>query len=128
MQIADHLHLEDLGKDGAKSGIESNSSERRGWLCVIPTAKGSISVQKLRDQSFQLAGPRLFNCLPKTVRNMTKVSVDELKEKLDNFLACLPDHPKIGNLVPNICDQATARPSNSLTDVVKNKSIQYGGG
>ena len=109
-------------------GIDFTCNERRGRECTIPTSRGSQAIQRLRNQSFQVSGPRLFNCLPKNIRNIKKVSVDEFKEKLDNYLSCLPDQPKIGNLVPSICDQMTARPSNSLPDVVKHKNRIFGGG
>ena len=82
----------------------------------------------MRDQSFQVNGPRLFNCLPKNLRDVKKVTVDKFKEKLDNFLALMPDQPKIGDLIPSTCNQLTARPSNSLLDVTKQQLQSYGGG
>ena len=51
-----------------------------------------------------------------------------IKEQLDLFLAKLPDHPHIGDLTPNICNQITAKPSNSLVDVILQTRNIYGGG
>ena len=69
-------------------GIEQSFSDRRGRECKIPPIKtnGNSRIQSLRDQSFQVSGPRLFNSLPKHIRDTTKVSKEDLKEKLDNFL------------------------------------------
>ena len=54
------------------------------------------------------SGPQLFNCLPPFLRNMTKCSVDILKEELDKYLLTIPDEPSVPGLTPD------ARPSNSL--------------
>jgi hypothetical protein len=37
-----------------------------------------------------------------------------MKRVTIDFLALLPDQPKIGDLVPSTCNQLTARQSNSL--------------
>ena len=95
---------------------------------MIPRLKGKQKFQSLRNQSFQVNGPRLFNCLPKNIRNIKKVSVPEFKEHLDKFLGQLPDQPKVGDLIPNVCDQLTARPSNSIVDVVNHIKNSYGRG
>ena len=68
--------------------------ERNGRQCAIPaTNKGNASVKSMRNQSFQVAGPRLFNCLPKYLRNTKNSSIEEFKEKLDAFLTRVPDEP-----------------------------------
>ena len=74
-----------------------------------------------------MAGPKLFNCLPKYLRDIRKQSKLDFKEELDQFLAKLPDHPHIGDLTPNICNQFSAKPSNSLVDVIPSMKV-YGGG
>ena len=52
----------------------------------------------MRDASFHIEGPKLFNSIPKVVRDCT--NLDEMKVLLDLFLATLPDHPKIPGSVP----------------------------
>ena len=64
---------------------------------------------KKREDSFQVTGPMLFNCLPKEIRNLTKIGVEEFKESLDRFLSSLPDEPKIGAAMP-----FNAQKSNSI--------------
>ena len=91
----------------------------------IPQSKGKQAVNSLRENSFQVAGPRLFNCLPKSLREINKSSKLEFKEQLNLFLATLPDHPNIGDITPNICSQVTAKPSNSLVDVILHKKLSW---
>ena len=77
---------------------ESQTSARLGRRCKIPQLKkkSNPAVQKLRDSSFQVTGPKLFNCIPKWLRNMKTLTLDEFKEKLDCVLASVPDEPRIG--------------------------------
>ena len=109
-------------------GVYSIQNERRGRECIIPALKGSPATRNMRDQSFQVRGPRLFNCLPRVIRNSTKISVDDFKIKLDQFLTKLPDQPKIGDLVPNVCDQLSMKPSNSIIMIINHMKHNYGGG
>lgn len=99
---------------------ESNS-ERAGRKCIIPIVKSTTrqSVKTLRWQSFQVHGPQLFNSLPIYIRNMTKCSVLEFKEALDNYLTKIPDQPKVGGLIPQTCDLYNLSPSNSLVDQIR---------
>ena len=96
-------------------GIESLSDEstRNGRSCQIRRLIGSQKLRTMRESSFQVAGPRLFNSLPKSIRNLTKISVDEFKGKLDQFLSEIPDQPKVSGLTPS-CLTPEARPTNSL--------------
>ena len=96
-------------------------SERAGRKCNIPKIKTKTrqSVKTLREQSFQVHGPQLFNCLPLSIRNKTKCSVLEFKEVLDNYLTLIPDQPKVGMLIPSTCDMFNLSPSNSLIDQIR---------
>ena len=51
--------------------IKTYVSQRRGLLCSIPVIQvGSSDYHKaLKDGSFAVMGPRLFNCIPKTLRD-----------------------------------------------------------
>ena len=75
--------------------------------------KEKSSVQNLRRQSFQVAGPRLWNCLPKNVRNF-KGNQDEFKERLDQFLTKVPDEPKAEGLIPGATDVLNGKQTNTL--------------
>ena len=69
-------------------GVEVTSSDRRGGGgdARVPEIKGSGRIQSIREVSFQVHAPRLFNSLPKKIRNLTNISVDEFKIKLDQYL------------------------------------------
>ena len=58
-------------------GLNNSWSERRGREVIIPPIRGSGKVQSLREASFQIHGARLFNSLPKHIRNTTRGSIDE---------------------------------------------------
>ena len=97
-------------------GVElAQTNERQGRRCAVPRLLpgGRAAIQTLREQSFQVDGPRLFNALPKSIREL-KGSQEEFKEALDTFLMTVPDHPRMGSQVPEAVDQRTGRQSNSL--------------
>ena len=102
-------------------GISASNCERKGRLCNIPKINKNAkkSVQNLREDSFQVNGPRLFNCIPAEIRNMTRCHIDDFKFKLDNFLNTIPDEPKVPHLIPTASNMMTANPSNSLVDQIR---------
>ena len=89
---------------------------RLGRKCLIPSLKpnGRRAVQTLREQSFQVNGARLFNCLPKKLRDM-RYNQDDFKSELDKYLSSVPDQPRLGTLIPEAVYRVTSRQSNSLT-------------
>ena len=46
------------------------------------------------DASFPVYSARLFNCLPKNIRNC-EASADAFKMRLDKFLKYVPDQPSM---------------------------------
>ena len=99
----------------------TNTEERRGRLCEVPKLKGSAEVQKLRRQSFQMSGPKLWNSLPKNLRNLKNCSLGQFKELLDCFLAKVPDEPKAEGLTPGATDVITGRATNTLEFQIKRR-------
>ena len=96
-------------------GLEVAEEGRLGRRCRVPALLpgGRAAIQTLREQGFHINGPRLFNVLPKRIRNIRR-SQEEFKEALDVFLMTVPDEPRMGGLVPTALDQTTGRQSNSL--------------
>ena len=85
---------------------------RLGRRCLVPPmARGATArVRTIREQTFQVHGPRLFNCLPAYIRNTTK-ALEEFKMKLDKFLETMPDEPRMDGLTPGACtDTCWTRP------------------
>ena len=79
------------------SGIQEYCNPRRGRYCTVPAINRRISrqVQSIRDASFGIRGPRLFNALPAHIRNLSGCSVDAFKHKLDRYLSTVPDEPQL---------------------------------
>ena len=99
-------------------GLTSQFSARRGRSVIIkPLVPNSTASSKsIRESSFTVNGPRLFNSLPAELRNVTSCSVDSFKRQLDDFLSCLPDEPSCDNLKPGAVNYITGRQSNSIVD------------
>ena len=91
-------------------GVElAQPNERLGQKCKVPklVQNGRQAIQTLREQGFQVNGVRLFNSLPKTLRNMN-TNQDDFKSELDKFLSKIPDQPRLGGLVPEATCRLTA--------------------
>ena len=77
--------------------IHAINNERQGRKCR--TQKNILNslprIRKLRDSSFSTNAVKLFNALPKEIRNITECPVDAFKSQLDKFLGTVPDEPQI---------------------------------
>ena len=69
---------------------------RRGRLCLVPPVNNRSlqRIQTLREGSFSVTAPRLFNKLPHTLRNYTG-DFTSFKKALDKFLRTVPDQPSL---------------------------------
>ena len=68
-------------------------------------------ITDIRFSSLPVKGPRLFNVLPKHLRDMSKCSTERFKGELDCYLETIPDEPLIPGLTQyRRCD------SNSVID------------
>ena len=78
--------------------FNENRGSRNGISCKIP--KHTI---RQREESFLVKGPKLFNNLPKEIKefpikypNSQEQSIDAFKGELDKFLSKIPDEPNMG--------------------------------
>ena len=85
------------------AGIKYVWHPRRGRNCTVPVVnlRGSRHFQTIRYASFGVRGPRLFNTLPKSIKNITGCSVDTFKHSLDKYLSTVPDEPQIRGYTAN---------------------------
>ena len=74
--------------------ITSTIHARLGRKCNIPSVKNG-RLSKIREASLPINGPRLFNLLPKHVRNITDAKVPTFKAALDSYLSTVPDQPQL---------------------------------
>ena len=96
--------------------IVSRNHDRRGRECIPPNVsnKSDKKVQNLIYGSLPVHGQRLFNSLPREVRNVTDCKVDVFKRKLDHFLINVPDEPLVRGY-----EKYRRTESNSLIDMTK---------
>ena len=92
--------------------VTHTEETRLGRRCAAAEGRGREARASF-DQTFQFHGPRLFNALPKDVRNLTKCGAEVFKEKLDLFLNGIADEPAFPGLIPRGVTE-TGAPSNSL--------------
>ena len=71
--------------------------------------KNRNPAQSLQENAITVFGPRLYNSLPKYLRDIESVQTEKFKFELDKFLGLIPDQRKISNYV-------TAPGSNSILD------------
>ena len=91
---------------------QSEIISRRGRTIRTPTIKRS-RYSTLRYYSLPFHGARLFNKLPPELRNLTNISKDAFKYKLDLFLKTVPDEPLMLGYT-----QFRQAQSNSLVDMI----------
>ncbi|MPC12066.1 hypothetical protein E2C01_004744 [Portunus trituberculatus] len=70
------------------------------WCCsldtgIIPTMLKEAGKSRPSSSSLLHSGPRLFNALPKNVRDTTGCPVSRFKKALDHFLQTLSDEPPV---------------------------------
>ncbi|XP_076066688.1 uncharacterized protein LOC143040028 [Oratosquilla oratoria] len=97
------------------STLHSQYNKRTGRKCkrrTLPT-KAPERIKTLPAASLGHEGPRIFNALPKQIRDKTGCTVDTFKAGLDRYLTSLPDEPP----VPGYTDNCRAA-SNSIPDQV----------
>ena len=77
-----------------RSKIHTKSSLRYGRMCHVPSQSSSKRrLEALRNGSFCINGPMLFNTLPSHIRNLKGVELTDFKKELDSFLKTVPDEP-----------------------------------
>ena len=79
--------------------INNDRGSRTGLTCKIPK-----HTKTFREKSFMVTGPRLFNELPKDIKEFQFPNLNEenhheaveaFKGKLDKFLTTIPDEPNL---------------------------------
>ena len=89
------------------------SSHARTQRMVESAVSSSVpcAIQTIRSSTLPVKGPRLFNILPKKLRNMSGWNTERFKCELDRYLATVPDEP----LLPGLT-QYRRYDSNSVID------------
>ena len=75
------------------NAFNSKHNLRRGRMCVSKYAGQNTST--FRDSTLTIQGAKLFNAMPKNIRNLTNIPVENFKDALDKHLRTIPDEPQI---------------------------------
>ena len=88
--------LEGLVPNVGTNKVSSRTSARHGRLCEIPRISNSApaNIRSLLEGSFCIHAGKLFNAIPKSIRNLVGVDIATFKKKLDEFLTSIPDEPQ----------------------------------
>ena len=116
--------LEGMAPNTKVHPITPQYNQRRGRSCVVPPLPHytcPTKIKNLRESSFSVRGPKLFNCLPQEVRNISGVSLLTFKAHLDKALAMIPDEPSVPGYVGG-----RRAASNSLLDMLPRFNIDGG--
>ena len=98
--------------------LNTMQSPRRGRLIVVSRyhSQAPASVRRAREASFSVKGAKLFNLIPRDLRDTTTGTVEQFKARLDMWLAAVPDQPATQGRQRAAC-------SNSLLDQVQPSRI-----
>ena len=104
-------------------GLQFYNSKRHGCMCRIPSYplyhnKAVIA----RNASFALTASRLWNILPKYIRDLSGLKLIAFKRRLDKTLMLYPDEPRSSS--SGRYTDSNGRVSNSLIDIGENVEIK----
>ena len=74
--------------------IISKENPRLGRFCCLPQIP-TQRISKFQEATLSYQGTRLFNSMPKHIRNMKNVTIGKFKRTLDLHLKTIPDEPQI---------------------------------
>ena len=99
----------------SKNGSILKLHARNSRTMSLPEVNNKMpgAIKNMRDSSLKVHGAKLFNCIPKTIHNLTNCSVLDFKSTLDRFLSGIPDEPRVTGYTYNCCTN-----SNSLVALV----------
>ena len=101
-------------------GLSWDYTDKAGTLCK--TKKVGKFYQTQRSHSFQWIGPRLFNSLPRHIRD-SKSSPNIFKSEINQFFNLIPDCPITRDLTPVPMDPYDCAPSNSIIHWISHLKI-----
>ena len=93
--------------------LERRNRKRNGRSFKLPILKrdASARLKSIREDSFFVHSVKLFNSLPREIRDLKGCKIEKFKRELDKFLLELPDAP----LIPGYTASSLVG-SNSIVD------------
>ena len=103
-------------------GLHTRTDRRFGVLIDIPKLTGNVCrIVTLKEKMIHTAGSKLFNCLPRTIREFVGNPL-EFKAILDQYLSLIPDCPILPGYTSHNLD-AENRQSNCIIMWTKNLEL-----
>ena len=88
--------------------LQTDINHRRGRTCLSHNlARTPSYLLHAREQSIKCFGVHLFNKLPKSIRNITNVSVDAFKNQLDKYIKTIEDPASLSQTQQHWLDAST---------------------
>lgn len=104
-------------------GLQFTQRGRHGCMCVMPSYPlYHNKAVTARNCSFALTASSLWNSLPKSLRDISGLSVDSFKRRLDKVLRMCPDEPRCSAI--GLFTDEHGRTSNSIIHVGKNLQVK----
>ena len=97
--------------------IKTRKHPRHVTQCIIQCPPNRNPAQSLQENAITVFWPRLYNSLPKYLRDIESVKTEKFKFELNKFLELIPDYPKMPSYV-------TASGSNSILDQLTHLKAQ----
>ena len=111
-----------LADTDSRIKLQSDIHSRRGRTCLIHKLASTPShLQKAKQQTVRCFGVKLFNALPKQIRNITSTDPTNFKSALDQFLKGVEDKP----LLRSAANNGTHNNSNHLFDINPLEVIEH---
>ena len=102
--------------------LQSEIQARRGRTCQIHRlAFTPTHLHKVKQQSVKCFGVKLFNSLPKQIRNITGTDISSFKSALDRFLQHVEDKP----LLRSNANNGSYNNSNHLYDIINPLEVEH---
>ena len=79
--------------------VKTRKHPGHGTQCVLQYPTNRNPAQSLQENATTVFGPRLYNSLPKYLRDMESIKTENFKFELAKFLQLIPDQPKMPNYV-----------------------------
>ena len=103
-------------------GLQFYNNKRHGCMCRIPSYplyhnKAVVA----RNASFALTASNLWNILPKSIRDLSGLSIGAFKRRLDKALVLYPDEPRSSS--SGKFTDTHGRASNSLYDIAQHVEV-----
>ena len=79
--------------------INTRKHPRHGTQCGIQYPKNRNPTQSLQENAITALRPRLYNSMPKYLRDLESVKTEKFKFELEKFQELIPDERKMSNYV-----------------------------